>query len=38
MIALFPELQLGLVFVLVLLWNNQHKILQGQKQYVNGYQ
>ena len=38
MIALFPELQFLLVFVLVPLGNNQHKTLQAQKQCLNGYQ
>jgi len=37
-IALFAELQPWLGFVLVPLGNNQHQILQAQKQCLNGYQ
>lgn len=36
--ALFPELQLWLVFVLVPLGSNRHQILQVQKHGLNGYQ
>lgn len=38
MIALFPGLQLWLVFVLVPLDDNQQEILQVPKQCLNGYQ